>query len=120
LIDVEKDAFSLMAAVNGKLALYRQKPFGFNGREGDSFAAKAGNIVQEITNTLHFMEDKEKVRIASLWLRLGIIGQENGLFETLQDRLESPLQRIESSLTQGAALNPEEKRLLSPLLGQFR
>jgi hypothetical protein len=120
LIDVEQEAFSLMAGVKGEVALYRQKPFGFEVGENGGPAAKARNIVQEITNTQHFIEDKEKIRIASLWVRVGILGQENGLYENLRERLDSPLQRIESCFPQGANLNTEEKRILSPLIGQLR
>ena len=119
LIDVEQDAFSLLAAVKGEIALYRQKPFGFDGSEGDSLSAKSSNIVQEITNTVHFVEDNEKIRIASLWLRLGTLGQDHALFESLQERLGSPIQRIESLFSQGDTLNADEKRILSPLIGQI-
>jgi len=119
LIDVEQDAFSLLAAVKGEIALYRQKPFGFDGSESDSLGIKSSNIVQEITNTIHFVEDKEKIRIGSLWLRQGTLGQENALFEGLQERLESPIQKIESLFSQANKLNAEEKRILSPLIGQI-
>lgn len=119
LTDVEQDAFSLTAGVRGVIALYRQKPFGFEWSDGASLAARVGNIVQEITNTQHFIEDREKVSITSFSVRLGILGGENGLFEGLQERLEAPLQRIEASISSGANLNPEEKRLLSPLIGQL-
>ena len=119
LLDVEQGAFSLMAVVRGEIALYRQKPYGFEGNAEGGLPNKATNIVQEITNTAHFIEDNENIKIASLWIRLGTLGQENGLFESLQEKLDSPLQRIEASSTQGANLNPDEKRLLSPLMGQI-
>ncbi len=119
LIDVEQGAFSLLAVVRGEIALYRQKPYGFEGSAEGGLTAKATNIVQEITNTAHFIEDNENIKIASLWIRLGILSQENGLFESLQEKLDSSLQRIEASPAQGAKLNPGEKRILSPLLGQI-
>ena len=119
LIDVEQSAFSLMAVIRGEIALYRQKPYGFDGNTEGGSAAIATNIVQEITNTAHFIEDNENIKIASLWIRLGILGQENGLFESLQEKLASPLQRIEASSTQAVKLNPDEKRILAPLMGQI-
>ncbi len=117
LLDVEDDSFSLLAVIDGLAFLYRQKPFGINAGGGGDAAAKADNILQEVVNTINFIRDKEKKQIASVWLRLGILHAEDGLFSRMEDRLALPMRRIESSLTQ--ELEAGRKRILSPLIGQI-
>lgn len=117
LIDVEEDAFSLIAVVNSKIALYRQKPFGFESTDEQAVMEKINTIIQEVTITNHFIEDKEKRRIASLWIRLGVWNDEEVLFAQLGERLSYPLKRIESSL--GQKLDLDKKKILSPLIGQM-
>lgn len=117
LIDVEEDSFCLIAVVNSKMALYRQKPFGFESTDEQANIEKISTIIQEVTTTTQFIEDKEKREIASLWIRLGIWNNGEELFEQLGDRLSTPLKRIESSLEQ--KLDPDKKKILSPLIGQM-
>jgi hypothetical protein len=117
LLDVEDDSFSLVTVIEGNATLYRQKPFGIHAGQGQGVEAKADNIVQEVVNTINFVEDKEKTRLASVWLRLGILQEEDGLQRRMEERLALPLRRIETSDTR--SLEAGAKRILSPLIGQI-
>jgi len=117
LLDVEEDYFSLLAVTDGLASLYRQKHFGVNAGGGGDAAAKADNLLQEVVNTINFIRDKEKKQIASVWLRLGILQAEDGLFSSMENRLALPLRRIESSFPH--ELEAGSKRILSPLIGQI-
>ncbi len=117
LLDVEDDSFSLVAVTGGNATLYRQKPFGIHSGRGQGIEAKADNIVQEVVNTINFVEDKEKTRLESVWLRLGILQAEDGLYHRMEERLAHPLRRIETSDTRD--LDAGAKRILSPLIGQI-
>ncbi len=117
LLDIEDDSFSLLAVIDGQAALYRQKPFGVDAVGEAEATAKADNILQEVVNTINFIWDKEKKKIASVWLRLGILQAGDGLFGRMEERLALPLRRIESSYPQ--ELEAGNKRILAPLVGQI-
>ena len=70
-----------------------------------------------MVNTINFVEDKEKTRLESVWLRLGILQAEDGLYRRMEERLAHPLRRIETSDTRD--LDAGAKRILSPLIGQI-
>jgi hypothetical protein len=117
LLDVEDDSFSLIAVTGGRATLYRQKPFGIDAGSGEGVSAKADNIVQEVVNTIHFIEDREKERVAAVWLRLAIQQPEDGLYARMEEKLALPLRRIESTLP--PSLEAGSLRILSPLIGQI-
>jgi len=116
-VDVEDDSFSLVAVIDAQAFLYRQKPFGIDAASKIEIAAKAENIVQEVINTINFVEDKEHKRVASVWLRMGILKAEDGLSRRMEERLSLPMQNVESSFSQ--AVEAGHKRILSPLIGQI-
>lgn len=117
LVDVEDDSFSLVAVIDAVVFLYRQKHFGVNGDRENAATAKAENIVQDVLNTIQFIADKENKRLASVWVRLGILQTMDGLYEHMEERLALPLRRIESHpsplLGEG-----DNQRILAPLIGQ--
>jgi len=117
-IDFEEDFFSLTAVVGGKVALYRQKPLSSEGELVVALKQKIGNIPQEIFNTVNFIEDKEKRKIKSFWIRLGILGSDEDLFDWLREKLVLPLHRIETGLP--GKMTSRENRILAPLLGQIK
>jgi hypothetical protein len=114
---VEDESFSLVAVIDTRASLYRQKHFGVNGDGDGASAAKAENIVQDVLNTIQFIADKENKRLASVWLRLGILQTADGLFEHMEERLALPLRRIES-LSSHLSGESENQRILAPLIGQ--
>ena len=118
LLDIEEDSFSLTGVVNTEIALYRQKPLMVESLEAGALEQKIENIIQEVENTANFIEDKEKRKIASYWVRLGMVDRGEELYKNLNDRLELPLRRIENSLSLNIAT--EDKKMISPLIGQYR
>lgn len=117
LINIEEDAFSLAAVINSEITLYRQKPLAIDFQDHKSLIQELGNIKQEIENTTNFVEDREKRRIASFWIRLGLLDSEEEIFSLLDGGVPFPFNRIESSLE--FRLSLREKRILSPLIGQL-
>jgi hypothetical protein len=115
LVNIEEDSFGLLAITNSQPSLYRQKPL-MAMNEGD-LAGRVQNTVQEIENTAHFIEDKEKRSIASVWVRMAGPGSEEEMFSRLETRLSFPVRSLHSLLN--LQLGEEEKKILSPLLGQL-
>lgn len=115
--NIEEDHLSLIAIINSEVSLYRLKAFAFDSRSAMPFFQKMENIVKEIENTIHFIEDREKKRINSLWVRLGFLEAEADVISQLKGRFSLPLRQIESSIA--FDLNLKEKQLLSPLIGQI-
>jgi hypothetical protein len=73
--------------------------------------------VKEVENTVNFVEDREKRKIRSFWVRLGLLEEER-ILSQLQERSSLPVTGIESRLTANIGLR--EKKILSPLIGQIR
>jgi hypothetical protein len=115
LIDLESDAFTLLVIMNSQISLYRQKPITADFLDKETTKAQWMDIVQEVENTAHFVEDKEKRKIKCLWVRTGAFGSAEDILSSLEERCQCPVRTIESSLKSNLPL--EEKRLLTPLLG---
>lgn len=115
LVNIEKDSFGLLAVTNSEASLYRHKPLMI--LKEDDLTVRTKNIVQEIENTAHFIEDKEKRNVAKVWVRLGGTESEEGMFSSLETRLSFPVKNIHSLLK--LKLRNEEKEILAPLLGQL-
>lgn len=116
LIDLERDAFSLLAIMNSEISLYRQKPITADFM-GEASRDHWMDIVQEVENTAHFVEEKEKRKIKCLWVRTGVFGSTESILSSLEERCQCPVKTVESSVKSKLPL--EEKRLLTPLLGQL-
>ena len=71
----------------------------------------------DVLNTIQFIADKENKRLASVWLRLGILQTTDSLFERMEERLALPLRRIES-LSSHLGGEGDNGRILAPLIGQ--
>jgi hypothetical protein len=117
LINIEEDSLCLTAIIDSEIVLYRMKPILAPGQDQTSEARRVENIVKEVENTVNFVEDKEKKKIQSFWVRLGLL-EEEGMLSHLQERSFLPVTGIESCLT--AKLGLREKKILSPLIGQIR
>jgi hypothetical protein len=115
LVNVEEDAFSLVALIHSGISLYRQKSFAFETQEEDPVMPRYDDILLEVENTLNFIEDKEKKKITSLWVRTVLPKTEEKLLKDLAQRLSVQVVGLDACLE--GSLNPGEKRLLSPLLG---
>jgi hypothetical protein len=117
LVDLERDVFSLLAVTNSDISLYRQKPITEDLSDEQASMDLWKDIVQEVENTAKFVESKEKRKISCLWVRTGVFGSAEGILSGLEDMCQCPVKTIESSIKSNLPL--EEKRLLTPLLGQL-
>jgi len=117
LINVEEDFFSLVAALNFRAVLYRLKPFLAESQKSLSDLQRAENIVKEVENTVNFIEDRERKKVQSFWVRLGILERGEEIFSILKERFPFPLVEIETG--QASGLNQRDRKILSPLLGQI-
>jgi predicted transcriptional regulator len=117
LIDLERDAFTLLAVTDSEISLYRQKPITEDLSNQQSLMDLWKDIAQEVENTAQFVESKEKRKITCLWVRTGVFGSAEEILSSLEDRCQCPVKTIESSFQSDLPL--EEKRLLTPLLGQL-
>ncbi len=117
LINIEEDSLCLTAIINSEIALYRMKPILSSGQDETSEVRRAENIMKEVENTVNFVEDRERRKIQSFWVRLGLLEEEK-ILSQMQERSSLPVTGIESRLT--AKIGLKEKKILSPLIGQIR
>jgi Tfp pilus assembly PilM family ATPase len=117
VINLEEDYISLMAFLDSEIALYRVKPLVRESQAKLPFSKKIEDIVKEIKNTANFVEDREKKKINTFWVRLGIVNPEEEILPILKERLAVPLKAIEALPTSG--FNFHESQILSPLIGQI-
>ncbi|MFC2166565.1 hypothetical protein ACFLQZ_01215 [Acidobacteriota bacterium] len=118
LVNIERDAFSLVGITSSEISLYRQKSFVLESIDEKSLLQKNVDITLEIEKTIQFLEDKEKTKMSSLWVRTGLPGDGDGMLSDLASRLSLPVEGIDTCLSVDMA--PNEKRLLSPLLGHIQ
>lgn len=119
LLNVEQDFLTLIAIVDSEIALYRLKPFILESASKSTVSGsrEIGDIVKEVENTIHFIEDREKKKVHSLWVRLGVLESGEEILSILQKKLSIPLKGIEQCLP--SELSLKEKTMLSPLIGQI-
>ena len=115
LVSIEESSLSLLASVRSEVVLCRQKA-SIRSRPLDAEERVVG-IIQDIENTVNFIEDHESRRIEEVWLRIGLIRNKKEILEGLVSRLDYPIRRIDAQLK--FRLSDEEKDLLSPVLGQL-
>jgi hypothetical protein len=118
LANIEDDSVSLAAVANADLTLCRFKTF---------LAARSGllpekqtieNIITEIENTIHFLEDREKRGLNALWLRSSSAELLKSILSELAPRLPFPVKFVDSPWLAGAS--PADKAFLAPLVGQVQ
>lgn len=115
LINIERESLSLLAAIQSEITLYRQKPLEL--RRSAPSSERVENIVNEVENTVHFIEDRESKKIQSLYIRFGFGAAEGDVFSELEERLTLHLKRL--SVSPMPKLGEEETEILSPLIGQI-
>ena len=117
IVNIEDDAVSLLAVINSEISLYRVKPFMHEGRSLVPHEEKMDNIVKEVENTIHFIEDREKKKISHLWVRRGLMEKETDFVSVLKTRFSFPVESVETLVP--FDLPSREKEVLSTLVGQF-
>ncbi len=117
VVNVEEDSLSFVAIIDSKLALYRQKSFAFDQAPGKPLVQRLAGFLKEVENTMHFLEDKEKKRIRSLWFRSGLPDAGVDIASELRRLLALTVRETGELVTQGSGNG--ESGLLSPLFGQL-
>ncbi len=117
IVNIEDDAVSLLAVINAEISLYRVKPFMHEGRVLDPREEKIDNIVKEVENTIHFIEDREKKKIGHLWVRRGWMEKEADVVSVLKTRFSFPVESVESLVP--FDLPSREKEVLSTLVSPY-
>lgn len=117
IVNLEEDYISLIAVLDAEIALYRHKPFVLEGSVGLTLSQKIDNIATEVENTVNFIQDREKKKIDSLWIRLGIANLGGETFSLLREKLSLQFKGIENFISQ--ELTYTEKQILSPLVGKI-
>jgi hypothetical protein len=117
LVNIEEDAFSLVGITNSEISLYRQKSFALESPDEGGVKQRMEDILFEIQNTLNVLEDREKCKIATLWVRTGLSGGGEDILSDLSSKLATQVKGVDSCLPGNQI--PAEKRLLSPLVGQM-
>ncbi len=117
IANIDDDSLSLVAVTDSRLSLYRNKTFAVERRSELQFEEKADLIVKEIENTVHFVEDREKRVLRSLWLRAGLREGQEAILTKLGQRMSIAIHAV------GAAALSElplaERTILAPLAGQI-
>jgi hypothetical protein len=117
VVNVEEDSLGLLAVTQSEPALYRLKTFVVGDEKEVPFSEKVEAIIKEIGNTVHFIEDREKRAVQSLWFRSGLkLGRENILAE-LRANLGIEARPVLAPAASG--LNADLRAFLAPLAGQF-
>ncbi len=115
--NIEEDSVSLVAVTQSELMLYRFKPFAIEPQSLIQAGQKIEMVIKEIENTVHFIEDREKRRVHSLWLRSSLsVGQEE-VISKLTNRFSLAIRPVESSLL--AEVRASDRPILAPLAGQI-
>lgn len=117
IVNLEEDYISLMAMLDADIVLYRLKPLGLEGTSKLSLPQKIDYISTEVKNTVSFIQDREKEKINSLWIRVGIADPGGEILSLLREKLSLPLKGADAFLSQKLSLR--EKQILSPLVGKI-
>ncbi len=113
VVNLESGHIGLLLLRDSVCGLYRQKLISAGAGGGGQDLIQA---VQEIENTLFYLEDKEKVRVGRVWLRCGDPGSWEETGQILSEALPVPVSLIEPDMAAG--LSREERNLFAPLWGE--
>lgn len=113
LLNSESDHLSLLAVMDSEWALYRQKGVGPALTAGD----RRGLIIQEVENTVHFLEDRERKKVARIWVHSEDAEDGPEVVARLESALSLPAEMIEYAAP--GEWNTREKAILAPLVGQL-
>ncbi len=116
-VNIEDDSLSLAAVTGAELTLYRLKMFSLERGSIRDPSLKVETAVKEIENTAHFIEDREKRQVRSLWFRSGLKEGRRDILEALRAELHFEVHPVEVPPSFGIA--PEAGDFLAPLVGQI-
>ncbi len=113
LLNAEEDRLIFLAILESEWTLYRQKGIGAD-LGGDR---RAETVVQELENTVHFLEDKERKKVERVWVHADGGEQAAGIVARLREALSLPVELIDYDAP--GDWSEREKAALAPLVGQI-
>jgi hypothetical protein len=116
VVNIEEDSLGLIAVTQSEPALYRLKTFSVGQEGGLRFSQKIEAVAKEIENTVHFIEDREKRAVRSLWFRSGLKEGREDILAGLRTGLEIEVRPVQAPSSCG--LSPDLSAFLAPLAGQ--
>jgi len=116
VVNIEEDSLGLVAVTQSEPALYRLKTFPVEREVGLRFSQKIEAVVKEIENTVHFIEDREKREVRSLWFRSGLRESREDILDGLRTGLAIEVRPVQAPPSCG--LTPDISAFLAPLAGQ--
>ena len=118
LLNVEDDYVSLLAFTESEWHLYRQKAFLTESRTSWTLDQKVDQVAKEISNTAHFLEDKEMIKVEKIWARSGVLEDGVELIARLQSAQDLPVEAVDYPARE--PWDVREKAILAPLVGMIR
>jgi hypothetical protein len=115
IVNFEEDYVSLLAVLDGQVSFYRFKPFLQDSLGPMTLPRKIDQVVNEIENTVRFIEDREKKKILAVRVRTAIRKTEGDVPAALNERLPSLVIR---GFAVSLPLPSPDQQVLSPLIGQ--
>ena len=115
--NIEEDSLGVVAVTQAEPALYRLKTFPVGREEELRFSQKIEAVVNEIENTAHFIEDREKREVRALCFRSGLREGQEDILAGLKTALPFEVRAIQAPPSFG--LTPETSAFLAPLAGQL-
>jgi len=113
LLNVDAETLSLLAVMESDWTLYRQKMIGSDSAAED----RSGLVAQEVENTVHFIEDKERQRVEKIWVRSLVWEEGAAIISRLNGILRLPAEFVD--YTAPGDWDEREKAALAPLMGQI-
>jgi len=113
LLHADADRLVFLAIMDSEWTLYRQKGIGADldpRRRGDV-------IVQEVENTVHFLEDKERKKVERIWVHTEEADEPSGIASRLKGALPLPVELVDYEAPED--WSAREKAALAPLMGQI-
>jgi len=116
IVNVEADSVSLLAVLDFEVSLYRFKPFLPDALQAMLPAQKFETIVNEVENTAHFIEDREKKKVDTVWVRSAAPKSEGDLLAFSRGRTALPWRPVEPA---GPPMTDAgDQQILATLIGQ--
>lgn len=115
--NIEEDSLGLVVVTQSEPALFRLKTFSVEREGGLRFSQKVEAVIKEIENTAHFIEDREKREVRSLWFRSGLREDYEDILAGLRTALPFEVRPFMAPPPCGLA--PDLSAFLAPLAGQI-
>jgi hypothetical protein len=116
IVNVEADSISLLAVLDFEISLYRFKPFLPEALPSVHPTQKMEVIVNEVENTVHFIEDREKKKVDAVWVRSAVPKSEGDLLAFVKGQTAFPWKSFAPDGPPMVSAGDQE--VLSPLIGQ--